>query len=184
METIKKNLEERSKKTISVLKEELNTVRAGRANAALLDKVMVEYYGTPTPLRNLANISVPDPRTLLITPFDPKAIGNIEKGINLANIGINPSNDGKNVRLVVPQVTEERRKELVKTVKKMGEDAKVAVRNIRRDANDELKKLEKAHELTEDDLKKALDDIQKATDKTIKEIDEIVALKDKEILEV
>lgn len=184
METIKKNLEERSKKTISVLKEELNTVRAGRANAALLDKVMVEYYGTPTPLRNLANISVPDPRTLLITPFDPKAIGNIEKGINLANIGINPSNDGKNVRLVVPQVTEERRKELVKTVKKMGEDSKVAVRNIRRDANDELKKLEKAHELTEDELKKALDDIQKATDKTIKEIDDIVALKDKEILEV
>jgi len=184
MDNVKKNLEERSKKTISVLKEELNTVRAGRANAALLDKVMVEYYGTPTPLRNLANISVPDPRTLLITPFDPKAIGNIEKGINLANIGINPSNDGKNVRLVVPQVTEERRKELVKTVKKMGEDAKVAVRNIRRDANDELKKLEKAHELTEDDLKKALDDIQKATDKTIKEIDEIVALKDKEILEV
>jgi len=184
MDNVKKNLEERSKKTISVLKEELNTVRAGRANAALLDKVMVEYYGTPTPLKNLANISVPDPRTLLITPFDPKSIGNIEKGINLANIGINPSNDGKNVRLVVPQVTEERRKELVKTVKKMGEDAKVAVRNIRRDANDELKKLEKAHELTEDDLKKALDDIQKATDKTIKEIDDIVALKDKEILEV
>lgn len=184
MDNIKNKLEERSKKTISVLKEELNTVRAGRANAALLDKVMVEYYGTPTPLKNLANISVPDPRTLLITPFDPKSIGNIEKGINLANIGINPSNDGKNVRLVVPQVTEERRKELVKTVKKMGEDAKVAVRNIRRDANDELKKLEKAHELTEDDLKKALDDIQKATDKTIKEIDDIVALKDKEILEV
>jgi len=184
MDNIKTKLEERSKKTISVLKEELNTVRAGRANAALLDKVMVEYYGTPTPLKNLANISVPDPRTLLITPFDPKSIGNIEKGINLANIGINPSNDGKNVRLVVPQVTEERRKELVKTVKKMGEDAKVAVRNIRRDANDELKKLEKAHELTEDDLKKALDDIQKATDKTIKEIDDIVALKDKEILEV
>jgi len=179
-----KTLEERIAKSIEMLKEDLNTVRAGRANAALLDKVMVEYYGTPTPLKNLANISVPDPRTLLITPFDPKSIGNIEKGINLANIGINPSNDGKNVRLVVPQVTEERRKELVKTVKKMGEDAKVAVRNIRRDANDELKKLEKAHELTEDDLKKALDDIQKATDKTIKEIDDIVALKDKEILEV
>ena len=184
MENIKNKLEDRSKKTISVLKEELNTVRAGRANAALLDKVMVEYYGVPTPLRNLANISVPDPRTLMITPFDAKSIGNIEKGINLANIGITPSNDGKIIRLVVPQVTEERRKELVKTVKKMGEEAKVAVRNIRRDANDELKKLEKAHELTEDDLKKALDDIQKATDKTIKEIDDIVAAKDKEILEV
>ena len=184
MEKIKKNLEERSKKSISVLKEDLNTVRAGRANPSLLDKVMVEYYGTPTPLKNLANIAVPDPRTLLITPFDPKAISEIEKGINIANIGINPSNDGKCVRLVIPQVTEERRKELTKTVKKMGEDSKIAIRNIRRDANDELKKLEKAHEITEDELKKALDDVQKATDKTTKEIDDIVAAKEKEILEV
>ena len=184
MEKIKKNLEEKSKKSISVLKEDLNTVRAGRANPALLDKVMVDYYGSPTPLKSLANISVPDPRTLLISPFDPKAIGEIEKGINVANIGINPSNDGKCVRLVIPQVTEERRKELTKTVKKMGEESKVAVRNLRREANDELKKLEKAHEITEDELKKALDDIQKATDKTMKEIDDIVAAKDKEILEV
>ena len=184
MEKIKKNLEEKSKKSISVLKEDLNTVRAGRANPALLDKVMVDYYGSPTPLKSLANISVPDPRTLLISPFDPKAIGEIEKGINVANIGRNPSNDGKCVRLVIPQVTEERRKELTKTVKKMGEESKVAVRNLRREANDELKKLEKAHEITEDELKKALDDIQKATDKTIKEIDDIVAAKDKEILEV
>ena len=114
METIKKNLEEKSKKSIAVLKEDLNTVRAGRANPALLDKVMVDYYGSPTPLKNLANVSVPDPRTLLITPFDPKAIGEIEKAINVANIGINPSNDGKCVRLVIPQVTEERRKELYK----------------------------------------------------------------------
>ena len=184
MEKIKKNLEEKSKKSISVLKEDLNTVRAGRANPALLDKVMVDYYGSPTPLKSLANISVPDPRTLLISPFDPKAIGEIEKGINVAHIGINPSHDGKCVRLVIPQVTEERRKELTKTVKKMGEESKVAVRNLRREANDELKKLEKAHEITEDELKKALDDIQKATDKTIKEIDDIVAAKDKEILEV
>ena len=184
MEGIKKNLEERSKKTISVLKEELNTVRAGRANAALLDKVMVDYYGTPTPLKNLSNISVPDPRTLLISPFDPKSIHEIEKAINIANIGINPSNDGKCARLVIPQVTEERRKELTKTVKKMGEDCKVAIRNLRRDANDDLKKLEKNHEITEDDLKKALDDVQKATDKTIKEIDQVVAEKEKEIMEV
>ncbi|MGN0726870.1 MAG: ribosome recycling factor [Anaerovoracaceae bacterium] len=184
MEGIKKNLEERSKKTISVLKEELNTVRAGRANAALLDKVMVDYYGTPTPLKNLSNISVPDPRTLQISPFDPKSIHEIEKAINIANIGINPSNDGKCVRLVIPQVTEERRKELTKTVKKMGEDCKVAIRNLRRDANDDLKKLEKNHEITEDDLKKALDDVQKATDKTIKEIDQVVAEKEKEIMEV
>ena len=184
MEGIKKNLEERSKKTISVLNEELNTERAGRANAALLDKVMVDYYGTPTPLKNLSNISVPDPRTLLISPFDPKSIHEIEKAINIANIGINPSNDGKCVRLVIPQVTEERRKELTKTVKKMGEDCKVAIRNLRRDANDDLKKLEKNHEITEDDLKKALDDVQKATDKTIKEIDQVVAEKEKEIMEV
>ena len=141
METIKKNLEERSKKTISVLKEDLNTVRAGRANPALLDKVSVQYYGSPTPLKNLSNISTPDPRTLLITPFDPKSIGEIEKAINMANIGINPSNDGKCIRLVIPPVTEDRRKELTKTVKKMGEDSRVAVRNLRRDANDHLKKM-------------------------------------------
>ena len=151
MEKTKKNLEERSKKTIAILKEDLNTVRAGRANPALLDKVTVDYYGSPTPLKNLANISVPDPRTLLIAPFDPKSIGEIEKAINVANIGINPSNDGKAVRLVIPQVTEERRKELTKTVKKMGEDSKVAIRNLRREANDEMKKLEKNHEITEAD---------------------------------
>ena len=184
MEKTKKTLEERSKKTIAILKEDLNTVRAGRANPALLDKVMVDYYGSPTPLKNLSNISVPDPRTLLISPFDPKSISEIEKAINIANIGINPSNDGKAVRLVIPQVTEERRKELTKTVKKMGEESKVAIRNLRREANDELKKLEKNHEITEDELKKALDDVQKATDKTTKEIDEIVAAKDKEIMEV
>ncbi|MGN0714331.1 MAG: ribosome recycling factor [Anaerovoracaceae bacterium] len=184
METIKKNLEERSKKTISVLKEDLNTVRAGRANPALLDKVSVQYYGSPTPLKNLSNISTPDPRTLLITPFDPKSISEIEKAINIANIGINPSNDGKCIRLVIPPVTEERRKELTKTVKKMGEESKVAIRNLRRDANDHLKKMEKNHEITEDESKKALDDVQKATDKVIKEIDEIVAAKEKEILEV
>lgn len=184
MDTIKKNLEERSKKTISVLKEDLNTVRAGRANPALLDKITVEYYGSPTPLKNISNISVPDPRTLMISPFDPKSISEIEKAINVANIGINPSNDGKCIRLVIPQVTEERRKELTKTVKKMGEDSKVAIRNLRRDANDNLKKLEKNHEITEDDLKKALDDVQKATEKTIKEIDDVVAAKEKEIMEV
>ena len=184
MEGIKKHLEERSKKTILVLKEDLITVRAGRANPALLDKVMVDYYGSPTPLTNLSNISVPDPRTLLISPFDPKSIHEIEKAINIANIGINPSNDGKCVRLVIPQVTEERRKELTKTVKKMGEESKVAVRNLRRDANDHLKKKEKNHEITEDECKKALDDVQKATDKTIKEIDDVIAGKEKEIMEV
>lgn len=177
-------LDVKIEKTIHVLKEEMATVRAGRANAALVDKVMVEYYGTPTPLKSLANISVPEPRTLLIAPFDPKSIPDIEKGINIANIGINPTNDGKVVRLQIPQVTEERRKELTKVVKKLGEDAKVAVRNLRRDANDKVKKMEKAGEFTEDDAKSTLNDIQKETDKAVKMIDEIVAAKDKEIMEV
>jgi len=181
---VQKVLEEKMKKSISVLKEELNTVRAGRANAALLDQVKVDYYGSPTPLKNISNISVPDPRTLMISPFDPKSIHDIEKAINVANLGINPSNDGKVIRLVIPPVTEERRKELIKVVKKFGEDAKVAVRNERRDANDELKKQEKTGELTEDDLKKSLDDVQKMTDKTVKDIDGIIAEKEKEIMEV
>ena len=177
-------LNEKISKSISVLKENLNTVRAGRANPALLDKIMVNYYGSPTPLKNISNVSVPDPRTLMISPFDAKAIGEIEKAINVANIGINPTNDGKVIRLVIPQVTEERRKELTKLVKKIGEDSKVAVRNERREANELLKKMEKATELTEDDLKKELDDAQKKADKAIKEIDDIVAAKEKEILEV
>lgn len=179
-----KTLEERIAKSISMLKEDLNTVRAGRANPALLDKVMVDYYGCPTPLKNLSNISVPDPRTLMITPFDAKSIGDIEKGINIADIGITPTNDGKVIRLVVPQLTEERRKELTKTTKKMGEDAKVVIRNLRRDVNDHLKKAQKEGELTEDDLKKELDKVQKTTDKAVKDIDDIIAAKDKEILEV
>ena len=179
-----KTLEERIAKSISMLKEDLNTARAGRANPALLDKVMVDYYGCPTPLKNLSNVSVPDPRTLMITPFDAKSIGDIEKGINIADIGITPTNDGKVIRLVVPQLTEERRKELTKTTKKMGEDAKVAVRNLRRDVNDHLKKAQKDGEMTEDDLKKELDKVQKTTDKAVKDIDDIIAGKDKEILEV
>ena len=184
MDTIIKNLEEKGEKTLSVLKEDLNTVRAGRANPALLDKVVVNYYGMPTPLKNIANVSVPDPRTLMISPFDPKSVSEIERAINMANIGINPSNDGKVIRLVIPQVTEERRKELTKTVKKMGEEAKVAVRNVRRDSNDKLKKMEKDHEITEDDLKDALDRVQKAVEKAEKAIDEAIDQKEKEIMEV
>lgn len=176
--------EEKIGKSEALLKEDLATVRAGRANAALVDKVMVEYYGTPTPLKALANISVPEPRTLMITPFDPKSIPEIEKAINVANIGINPVNDGKVIRLQIPQVTEERRKELTKTIKKMGEDTKVAVRNLRRDANDKVKKLEKSGDYTEDDRKEMLDEIQTKVDDAIKAIDEIVADKEKEIMEV
>lgn len=179
-----RNFDKRIEKSIEVLKEDLNTVRAGRANPALLDKVLIDYYGTPTPLRNLANISVPDPRQLLIIPFDPKSVTDIERAINAANIGITPSNDGKNIRLEIPTLTEERRKELTKTTKKMGEEAKIAVRNLRREANDDLKKQEKAGELTEDDLKNELEDIQKKVDRAIETIDELVKSKDMEILEV
>lgn len=177
-------LEEKIEKSKAHLKEELATVRAGKANPALVDRVMVEYYGTPTPLKSLANISVPDPRTLMISPFDPKAIPEIEKGINKADIGITPANDGKVVRLTIPQVTEERRKELTKTVKKIGEESKVAIRNLRREANDELKKEQKNGELTEDDLKSEMEEVQKIIDKAVKEVDSMVADKEKEIMEV
>jgi ribosome recycling factor len=171
-------------KSIANLKEGLNTVRAGRANPALLDKVMVEYYGVPSPLKNIANISVPDPHSLLISPFDPKSIHDVEKAINAANIGINPSNDGKVIRLQIPALTEERRKELTKVVKKFGEDAKIALRNERRDANEHLKKLEKDGELTEDDLKAEEKEVQKKIDDMSKEIDRIIEGKEKELLEV
>lgn len=180
----KKSLEERIESTKHVLKENLNTVRAGRANPALLDKVNVDYYGVPTPLKALANISVPEPRMLLIAPFDTKSIGTIEHAINEANIGITPSNDGKVIRLTIPQLTEERRKELTKVVKKYGEESKVAIRNLRREVNEELKKEQKNGEITEDDMKSMLDDTQKTIDKAIKAIDEMVAEKDKEIMEV
>ena len=145
---------------------------------------MADYYGTPTPLKNMSNISAPDPRTLQIVPFDPKSLYDIEKAINMANLGINPANDGQCIRLLIPQVTEERRKELTKTVRKMGEEAKVAVRNLRREANDMLKKAEKAGELTEDDLKSDLDEVQKVIDACIKDIDEIIENKEKELMEV
>lgn len=184
MDSIIKGYNDKAEKTIAVLKEDLNTVRAGRANAAILDKISAEYYGTPTPLKSLANISVPDPRTLQISPFDVSCISAIEKAINEANLGMSPSNDGKVIRLIVPQLTEERRKELTKTTKKMGEEAKVAIRNLRRDANDAAKKKEKDGEITEDELKRGLDKIQKATDAHTKQIDEMIAKKDKDILEV
>ena len=176
--------EEKMSKTLSVLKEDLNTVRAGRANAALLDQISIDYYGTQTPLKNLANIQVPDPRTLMIIPFDPSTLKSIEKAILVSNLGINPTNDGKNIRLVIPPLTEERRKDLTKLIKKMGEESKVAVRNLRREANESIKKAEKAGELTEDDVKKDLDEIQKMTDKCMKDIESIIANKEKEIMEL
>ena len=179
-----KDFQEKIEVTKEVLKEDLNTVRAGRANPALLDKVSVNYYGTPTPLKNIANISAPDPKSLQITPFDPSSLGDIERAINIANIGITPTNDGKNIRLVIPDLTEERRKELTKIVRKMGEEAKVAVRNLRREANDSVKKQEKDGEISEDDRDEELEKIQKTTDEATKAIDEIIKAKDKEIMEV
>ncbi len=181
---VQKNLEEKISKSIEVLKEKLNSVRAGRANPALLDQVQAECYGSTMPIKNIANISAPDPRTIAVIPFDPSTVKDIEKAIMAANLGFNPSNDGKTIRLVIPPLTEERRKEITKTVKKMGEEDKVAIRNLRRDANDELKKQEKAGELTEDDLKAELEDVQKKIDKAVKDIDDIVGKKEKEIMEV
>ena len=184
MSTAQEIYKEKMAKTISVLKEDLNTVRAGRANTALLDQITVDYYGVQTPVKNLSNIQVPDPRTLMIIPFDPKSLKNIEKAIQMSNLGINPTNDGRNIRLVIPPLTEERRKDLTKLIKKMGEESKVAVRNCRREANEQIKKAEKAGDLTEDDVKKDLDEIQKMTDKCMKDIDQIIAAKDKEIMEI
>ena len=184
MADVQKVLDEKIAKSLDVLKEKLNSVRAGRANPALLDQVSVECYGSVMPIKNISNISAPDPRTIMVSPFDPSTMKDIEKAILAANLGFNPSNDGKVIRLVVPPLTEERRKEITKTVKKMGEEDKVAIRNLRKNANDELKKEEKAGELTEDDLKSELEDVQKKIDKAIKSIDEIVAKKEKELMEV
>lgn len=181
---VHKELEEKMQKTINVFKEDLNTIRAGRANPALLDKITVEYYGTPTPLKQMAGVSAPEPRLLIIQPYDKTAVQSIEKAISQSDLGINPSNDGKVIRLAIPQLTEERRKELIKVVKKNGEGAKVAIRNERRDANDKLKKMQKDAEITEDELKKAEEKVQSMTNKSIEIIDELVKKKEKEMMEV
>ncbi len=176
--------ETRMDKTIEALKHEFASVRTGRASAALLDKVMVDYYGTPTPVNQVANISVPEPRLILIAPWDKSMMGAIEKALLTSDLGLNPNNDGTTIRLAIPQLTEERRKELVKVVNKKAEDAKIAIRNIRRDANDALKKEEKAKTITEDESKEGQDKIQKLTDKKIKVIDELRDKKEKDVLEV
>ncbi|MEC1021609.1 ribosome recycling factor [Bacillus paralicheniformis] len=175
---------ERMEKAIGAYQRELATVRAGRANPSLLDKVTVEYYGAQTPLNQIASITVPEARMLLITPYDKTALGDIEKAIQKADLGITPSNDGNIIRITIPALTEERRKELAKLVKKYSEDAKVAVRNIRRDANDDLKKLEKNGEMTEDELRSSTEDVQKLTDEYVSKINEITKDKEKEIMEV
>ncbi|MBP5155189.1 MAG: ribosome recycling factor [Clostridia bacterium] len=179
-----KPYEEKMKKSISVMEEDFGTIRVGRANAKLLDRITVPYYGTPTGLDGVATIKTPDARTLLITPWETSVLKDIEKAIQASDLGINPMNDGKSIRLNFPPLTEERRKELTKKTAKMGEECKVAIRNIRRDANDAAKKMQKSSEITEDDLKQAEKTIQEVTDKYIKEVDVVVAKKDKEIMEI
>lgn len=176
--------EEKMKKTISSLENELNSVRAGRANPHVLDKITVNYYGVPTPLQQVGNINVPEARIIQIQPWDTSLLKEIEKAIQASDLGINPTNDGKVIRLVFPELTEERRKELTKETKKKGEEGKVAIRNIRRDAVDSFKKSQKSSEITEDDLKELEENIQKLTDKYISDIEKIVDKKNKEILSV
>ena len=180
-EVIAKN-EERMKKTLSAAKSEFASLRAGRATPALLDKVMVEYYGSLVPVNQVGNISVPEPRMILIQPWEKPMLHEIEKAITRSDLGLSPNNDGTVIRLNIPQLTEERRTDLVKTLNKRAEESKVSVRNIRRDANEAIKKLEKAKSITEDDAKKAQEDIQKIVDKYIKEIDIARAEKEKEII--
>jgi len=182
-QSIKSNAEDRMAKALSNLKKELASLRAGRATPSLLDRVQAEYYGVMTPINQMAGITTPDPRTLLIQPWDKQALSAIEKAILKSELGLNPVNDGNVIRISIPPLTEERRAELVKMTKKYGEEAKVAVRNIRRDANDEIKKLEKQG-MPEDESRRHQEDIQKFTDKYIAEIDKILAAKEKEIMEI
>lgn len=176
--------EEKMKKALEALRKELASLRAGRATPALLDKVVVEYYGTPTPISQVANISVPEPRMITIQPWEKSLVSQIEKAIMKSDLGLTPNSDGSVIRLVIPQLTQQRRTELVKMVHKKAEESRVAVRNLRRDANDAIKKLEKEKLISEDETKKSQDEIQKLTDKYIKEIDRIMSGKEKEIMEV
>ena len=179
-----KEFEEKMKKAQEFLSGQFDSVRAGRANAAVLNGITVDYYGTPTPINQVAAVSVPDPRSLMISPWDASVLKGIEKAIQASELGINPQNDGRVIRLVFPQLTEERRKELAKQVRKYGEDAKVAVRNIRRDAMDKIKKQQKAGDITEDDQKDLEKELQKLTDDNIKEIDKLTDAKEKELFAI
>ena len=176
--------ETKMNKSIDSIAADFAAVRAGRANAAVLDRIMVDYYGTPTPIQQIASIASPDPRSLVIQPWDASAVKLIEKAIQNSDLGINPQNDGRSLRLSFPQLTEERRKELVKQIHKYAENGKVAVRNIRRDAMDNFKKQEKKSEITDDELKQAEKDLQKLTDDSCKKIDELLAKKEKELMSV
>lgn len=178
------NMLEKMNKSVAVYRKELSSMRAGRANPQLLDRITVEYYGSQMPINQVANISIPEPRIIQIVPWEQSMLKVIEKAIQKSDLGINPSNDGKIIRLLLPELTEERRKELVKQTRKMAEDCKVAIRAIRRDANDQIKKMKKDNAITEDDQKSAEDKIQKATDKIVKEVDAITAEKEKELMDI
>lgn len=178
------NIEERMKKTINVFEENLSEIRAGRANPAILNKIVVNYYGTQTPINQVAGVSVPEARLIVIQPWDASILKEIEKAILASDIGITPNNDGKVIRLNFPELNEERRKELVKDIRKMGEESKVAIRQVRRDGIDEFKKMQKDANITEDDLKQAEESIQKLTDKYVEEIDKITVAKEKEIMTI
>ena len=184
MNEICKPYDEKMKKTIEVVKSDFASVRAGRANASVLDRIQVEYYGTPTPIQQVASISTPDPRTLAIQPWDASILRDIERAIQSSDLGINPQNDGRIIRLSFPQLTQERRVELTKQVRKYGENGKVAIRNIRRDAMEDIKKMTKKSELTEDDQKNLEKELQDITDKHCKEIDPLTAEKEKELMAV
>jgi ribosome recycling factor len=181
---LKRKTTDRMARAIEALKKEFGSIRTGRASLSLLDEIMVNYYETSTPLQQIASLSIPESRQMAIQPWDPKVIPEVEKAILKSDLGLTPMNDGKIIRINIPPLTEERRKQLVKTVKKKAEEAKVAVRNIRRDANEELKKLEKEKHISEDVVKKSQDEIQKITDSYITKVDEVLANKEKEIMEV
>lgn len=183
-QSVLKDMEDRMNKAISTLKKDLASLRAGRANPAILDKIVVDYYGTPTPISQLASINAPEPRILQIQPWDKTALKEIDRAIQQSDLGLSPSNDGVIIRIVIPMLTEERRKDLVKMANKSGEESKVAVRNIRRDANDDIKKLEKAASISEDESRRHQETVQKTTDKYIAEVDKVVKDKEKDIMEV
>ncbi|KGN02864.1 ribosome recycling factor [Clostridium novyi A str. 4570] len=176
--------EEKMLKSISVLKKDLGSMKAGKANPAMLDRVNVEYYGSETPINQLANVSSPEPRVLLIQPWDKNSLKDIEKAILQSDLGLNPSNDGSVIRLIIPELTEETRKDIVKKVKKVGEESKIAIRSIRREGNDKIKNLKKNNDITEDEAKEGESSVQKITDKYIAEIDNIVNAKEKEVMSV
>ncbi len=184
LDDISKQAREQMDKTLQILKNDLASLRAGRANPKLLDRITVDYYGVPTPINQVANLSVPEPRLLVISPWETNMIPEIEKAIMKSDLGINPTNDGKVIRLVFPELTEERRKELVKLANKMGEDAKIAIRMARRNANDQIKKLKKNSEITEDEQKMGENEIQKITDEYVKKVDNMIKEKEKEIMEI